>query len=176
MLMTKKKKFILILGSSGAGKTTLSNILARERDLAKLSEDDFVFSMNPRTMITRIPTKKDRILGLESLWASLEVYLKAGRSVVVEGAFVDGPYYLEDFEKLAKKYKYEFTPILLKGSVEKRRERKLRKGWAMPRQLDLRLRRSAEQLGYPQKCDVIDTTKRRTKQANVDEIERAIDK
>lgn len=83
-----KHKLILIVGSSGAGKTTLAEMLAKERDCAFLSEDDFIFTMNPKTMITRAPRKQDRVLGMKSLWASLQVYLRAGRSVVVEGALV----------------------------------------------------------------------------------------
>lgn len=47
--------------------------------------------------------------------------------------------------------------------------------YAVPRAVDLRLRRSAEQLGYPEECDVIDTTKRRTKRQNLAEIDQVID-
>lgn len=125
-----RHKLILVVGSSGAGKTTLAEMLAKERDCAFLSEDDFIFTMNPKTMITRTPRRQDRALGMKSLWASLQVYLRAGRSVVVEGALVDGPYYLEDFRKLAEVYDYEFIPLLLKGSVQKRRDRKIRQGYA----------------------------------------------
>ena len=125
-----RHKLILVVGSSGAGKTTLAEMLAKERDCAFLSEDDFIFTMNPKTMITRTPRRQDRALGMKSLWASLQVYLRAGRSVVVEGALVDDPYYLEDFRKLAEVYDYEFISLLLKGSVQKRRDRKIRQGYA----------------------------------------------
>ena len=47
--------------------------------------------------------------------------------------------------------------------------------YAVPRAVDLRLRRSAEQLGYPEECDVIDTTKRRTKRQDLKEIDQVID-
>lgn len=168
-------KLVFIVGSSGAGKTTLSEMLAKEHDYALLSEDNFVFIMNPRTMITRRLHGDVRKQGMGCLWASLEVYLRAGRSVVVEGAFVDGPYYLRDFREVARKYDYIFVPILLDGSERKRRKRKKRQGYAVPQEVDLRLKHSAERLGYYRECAMVDTTKYRTKERCLKEITAKIE-
>ncbi len=167
-------KLVFIVGSSGAGKTTLSEMLAKEHDYALLSEDNFVFIMNPRTMITRRLHGDVRKQGMGCLWASLEVYLRTGRSVVVEGAFVDGPYYLRDFREMARKYNYAFIPLLLDGNERKRRKRKKRQGYAVPQEVDSRLRCSAERLGYFKECVIIDTTKYRAKERCLEEIEAAI--
>ena len=161
---------MFMVGSSGAGKTTLAEMLAREQDFMLLSEDVFIFDMNPRTKIARRLRDGDRELGMGSLWTTLRMYLEAGRSVVVEGAFVDGPYYLNDFRKLASECGYEFVPILLDGSARKRRKRKKRQGYAIPQEVDLRLRRSAERLGYWNDCAVVDTTKDRTKRKSLERI------
>lgn len=59
--------------------------------------------------------------------------------------------------------------------MQKRHDRKMCQDYAVPRAVDLRLRRSAEQLGYPEECDVIDTTKRRTKRQDLKEIDQVID-
>ena len=163
-------KLVLIVGSSGAGKTTLSEMLAKEYDYALLSEDNFVFSMNPRTMITRRLHGDVRKLGMECLWASGQTYLCAGRSVVVEGAFVDGPYYLANFRELAKERGCTFVPILLDGSEYERRKRKKRQGYAVSREIDFRLRHSAEELGYLKEAAIIDTTRYRSKKKNLEAI------
>ena len=169
-----QQKLIFIVGSSGAGKTTLSEMLAKKYDFALLSEDNFVFIMNPKTMITRRLHGDVRRQGMECLRESLQVYLRAGRSVVVEGAFADGPYYLRDYREMARKYNYAFIPLLLDGNERKRRKRKKRQGYAIPQEVDSRLRCSAEQLGYLKECAIIDTTKYRTRERCLEEIVAAI--
>ncbi|MCR4753589.1 MAG: ATP-binding protein [Candidatus Saccharibacteria bacterium] len=149
-----QRKLIFIVGSSGAGKTTLSEMLAKKYDFALLSEDNFVYIMNPKTMITRRLHGDVRRQGMECLRESLQVYLRAERSVVVEGAFVDGPYYLRDFREMARKYNYAFIPLLLDGDERKRRKRKKRQGYAIPQEVDSRLKCSVEQLGYFKECFV----------------------
>ena len=153
------KKLVVIVGHSGAGKTTLAEMLARKNDYALLCEDDFVFAMNPASMIKRIPRKSDRIYGLNNLKMVLGVYLGTKKSVVIEGALVDGPFYLDDFRKMAEKYDFDFIPVMLTGDEGKRRRRKVRNGYAVTKTQDARLRREARKLGYPEECKQIDTTK-----------------
>ena len=153
------KKLVVIVAHSGAGKSTLSEMLARKNDYALLCEDDFVFAMNPASMVKRIPRKSDRIYGLNNLKMVLAVYLGTKKSVVIEGELVDGPFYLDDFRKMAEQYDFDFIPIMLVGDESKRRRRKIRKGYAVAKTVDARLRRGARKLGYPEECHQIDTTK-----------------
>lgn len=166
------KKLVVIVGQSGAGKSTLAEMLARKNDYALLCEDDFVFAMNPASMIKRVPRKSDRIYGLNNLKMVLAVYLGTKKSTVIEGALVDGPYYLDDFRQMAEKYEFDFIPIMLVGDDAKRRRRKVRKGYAVTKTTDARLKREAKKLGYPDECKVIDTTKQSLKKTfdNLDKL------
>ena len=157
------KKLVVIVGYSGAGKTTLAEMLARKNDYALLSEDVFVYDMNPARMIKRLPTKNDWIYGLNNLKMVLSVYLGTKKSVVIEGALTDGPFYLDDFRQMAEKYEFDFIPIMLVGDDAKRRRRKVLKGYAVTKTIDARLKREAKKLGYPDECKIIDTTKQSLK-------------
>jgi dephospho-CoA kinase len=82
-----QRKLIFIVGSSGAGKTTLSEMLAKKYDFALLSEDNFVFIMNPKTMITRRLHGDVRRQGMGCLRESLQVYLRAGLRHIARSRF-----------------------------------------------------------------------------------------
>ncbi|MBO4855726.1 AAA family ATPase [Candidatus Saccharibacteria bacterium] len=152
-------QLIVLVGASGAGKTTLGKMIAEKCNYVHLGEDDFVFEMIPLALKQRKLGAGDREIGMRNLWSCIENCLKAGRSVVVEGALVDGPFYLDDFKELAVKHGAEYIPFLLSGTVAKRRLRKLRQGYAVTREQDKRLRDRAKQLRYTEKCTVVDTTK-----------------
>ena len=152
-------QLILFVGASGAGKTTLGKMVAEKCNYVWLGEDDFIFEMIPLARKQRRLGDGDREIGMRNLWVCIENCLKAGRSVVVEGALVDGPFYLDDIKELATKYKAEFIPYLLGGAAVKRRLRKLRQGYAVTRAQDKRLRDRAVELGYTKKCTIVDTTK-----------------
>ena len=166
---------IFIVGNSGAGKSTLAEWLAKENDFALLGEDDFVFKMNPGSMVERVARSKDRKIGMKNMMSVLANYLDNGNNVVIEGAFVDGPVYLDDFAKIAKKYGYEFCPIMLIVSRKKSIRRKKKKGYVVPEKIDQKLRKAAEDLGYTDKCIALDTGKyslKRTKVELADLIKR----
>ena len=164
-------KLIIVVGYSGAGKTTLSGIVAKECDFLVLSEDEFVFDMIPHTLIKRALRPEDRALGMKNLWGCMENGLKSGKSVIVEGALVDGPFVLEDYKKLARRYQADFVPILLCGAASVRRIRGIKRGYAVTSAQDKRLMACAKKLGYFENCTAIDTTKISRKRA-VAEIKR----
>ena len=155
------RKLVVIVGHSGAGKTTLARMLAEKNDYALLSENDFVFQMNPASLQRKLRRDSDRIYGQNILKLALTVYLGTGRSTVVEGDFVGGPLYLDDFRQLAEKNDFQFVPVMLVGEELRRRRRRLRAGGFLPvsQAQDARMRREARKRGYPEECYQIDTTK-----------------
>ena len=165
------KKIIFIVGNSGAGKTTYAEELAKKYDFALLGEDNFVFKMNPGSMVKRVSRGNDRKIGMKNLNSVLENYIIEGISIVIEGAFVDGPLYLDDFLKIARKNNYDFCPIMLVVDRRKSIRRKKKKGYVVPEVIDRRLREAALKLEYPEKCYVFDTGKQSLKKG-LKEIEK----
>jgi len=154
-----KKFLITIVGWSGAGKTTLARELAKKHDFANISEDYFVFDMNPRSLIKRTARDVDRKIGMENMLLVLDNYMKNNKSIVVEGALVDGPVYLCDFEQIAKEHEYNFVSIMITADKKTRRNRKKKKGGhVISSGLDRRLIKMAKTLGYTKIDNVIDTT------------------
>lgn len=171
----KSRNLILIVGYSGAGKTTIATKICQKYNLPLLSEDNFVFKMHPHTMITRVADGEARRFGMQNLFSVLENYMATDRSIVVEGALVDGPATLVDFQALAKAHHYNFVPIMLTAESKQRRKRKKRKkGYVIPRKLDNRLIRAAESLKYNETCTIVDNTKLSEKKtlAAIEEIIR----
>lgn len=78
-------------------------------------------------MITRVADGEARKFGMQNLFSALENYMATDRSIVVEGALVDGPTTLVDFQALAKAHHYNFVPIMLTAESKQRRKRKKRK-------------------------------------------------
>ena len=71
---------VIILGVSGAGKTTLGKLLARELGWAFYEADDFHSPANVEKMHAGIPlTDEDRSPWLESLRELVKRCLAAGR-------------------------------------------------------------------------------------------------
>ena len=155
-----KKFLVVIVGWSGAGKTALAHELAKKHDFANIGEDSFVFDMNPKSLIKRVARVADRKIGTENMLLVLNNYMKNQKSIVVEGALVDGPIYLRDFEKIAEKNNYDFVPIMIIADEKIRRARKKKKiyNYVIPRKLDKRLIESAKLLKYDEISHVIDTT------------------
>lgn len=156
-----QKKIIVIVGNSGSGKTTISQDIAKQCDFACLSEDQFVFDMNPGSLIERKARKQDREIGMQNLLSVLQNYLKNNKSVIIEGAFVDPPIYLQDLAKIAEKNNYIFIPIMLlvERKVSVKRKKKKPNGYIVPERIDAYLRQSADKLEYQKICSVIDTSK-----------------
>jgi adenylate kinase family enzyme len=154
-----KKYMIVLVGWSGAGKSTLSHEFAKKHDFAKISEDDFVFHMNPRSFIKRTARSADRNIGMENMLLVLDNYIKNRKSIVIEGALVDGPTYLKDFENIAKENNYNFVPIMIIADRKNRRSRKKKKGYVVPMKVDKKLIETAISLGYHEVDNIIDTTK-----------------
>ena len=158
--MKKRKQMLMVIvGYSGAGKTTVAKEFGAKYDLVMLNEDDFVFKMNPASMIKRVARENDRVLGMENLMLVLEHSLKTGKSVVIEGALVDGPVYLRDFKDVAKRYNCVCVPVMLMAERKVRVNRKKAKnGHVISARLDKRLRGEAKKLQYHKACKVVDTT------------------
>ena len=160
-----KPTLIVLVGHSGAGKTSLARELGEKYDFGVLSEDNFVFKMNPRSLVERVARQVDREIGMGALVRALEVYFEYKKTVILEGAFVDGPLYLRDFREMAQKSGYGFKSIMLTADRKQRVKRKKRKnGHVISEVLDQRLRKAADDLGYREDSVEVDTTKQKLKQ------------
>ena len=167
-------KLVVIVGYTGAGKSTTAQALAYAHDWAYLEEDDFVFGMHPSSMRKREASLRDRRMGMLNLQSVLSNYLRKGHSVVVEGALVDGTMLLKDFAKMAELYDCKFVPIMLVAKEAKRRMRRRINGkYVVPKRIDARLVKKADHLKYAEQTTVIDTTNMSRKRV-LTEVEKLV--
>jgi predicted kinase len=156
--MTVRTNLLVIIGAAGTGKSTLAYEFAKKHDYVLIEEDYFVFGMHPASMIKRIARQSDRKLGMENMLTVLSDHVKAGKNVLVSGAFVDGPVRLHELSEWAKATGYRFVPVMLAASEPTRRKREKTRGYVLPRLLDRQLAKKAERLKYAEQSHVLDTT------------------
>jgi gluconokinase len=81
---SRKKMIIILMGVSGAGKTTLGQLLASQLGWAFADADDYHSAINVEKMRTGIPlTDADRAPWLETLRVLIAGWLTAGKNAVL---------------------------------------------------------------------------------------------
>lgn len=170
-------KLLIITGYSASGKSTMSFKFAKKHDYALLIQDNFLFKMNPSSLVSRWPKPYDHGISITNMQSCMKNYMETGKDIVIEGAMVsisdDDPLDIASFIDLAKKYKYEPIWISLVADEKTRRKRQKKRGNTLKRHIDKRLIKAADELHIKYSPHVIDTSKLTMKQC-LESIEKIV--
>ncbi len=156
-------RFLIVMGVSGSGKTTVGKALAEELDWFFIEGDQFHSKANVDKMAKGIPlTDEDRAAWLDSLRTEIENYLSKGKAAVLACSALKHSYR----EKLRVDKQVQFVFLNIPFDVAKERLAK-RKGHFMPASL---LESQFETLQQPEGDDSINVDAQKTPDQIVKEV------
>ena len=119
-------RIVIITGSPGTGKTTVSAILARESGLEKsvhMHTDDFYHYLSKGAVPPHLPESNSQNQSVMSaLLEAAKCYARGGYDVIVDG--IVGPWFLEPWRNAAKEG-CEIHYIILRAGKEETLRRAL---------------------------------------------------
>ena len=170
-------KLVILNGYSGSGKSTLAFKFAKEHDFALITQDHFLFRMNPSSLKTKQPTSSDHKISLLNLLSVTENYMKAGKDIVIEGALVSitdvDPMDISDFVNLAEKYSYAIKIITLVADEKVRKQRQRKRGCVLKPHIDKKLVNASRSQAISRYNFQLDTSKLTIKKS-LEELENII--
>ena len=124
MCFMKKGRIVIITGSPGTGKSTISSILAKESNMSKsvnMQTDDFYHYLSKGAIPPYLPESNEQnLIVIEAFLESAKRYARGGYDVIVDG--IVGPWFLEPWKALAQE-DYEVHYIVLRASKKETMKR-----------------------------------------------------
>lgn len=120
----KSGRIIIITGSPGTGKTTVSAIVAKESSMEKsvhMHTDDFYHYLSKGAIPPHLPeSNAQNLIVIEAFLEAAKRYVRGGYDVIVDG--IIGPWFLEPWLKIAQEG-YEVHYIILRATKEETMKR-----------------------------------------------------
>lgn len=110
-------RIVIITGSPGTGKTTVSAIIAQETRLERsvhMHTDDFYHYLCKGATAPHLPESNEQnLIVIEAFLEAAKRYVRGGYDVIVDG--IVGPWFLEPWKKAAQNG-YEIHYIILRAN------------------------------------------------------------
>lgn len=117
-------RIILITGSPGTGKTTISSIVAKETDMEKsvhMRTDDFYHYLSKGAILPYLPESNEQnLIVIETFLEAAKRFVQGGYDVIVDD--IIDPWFLKPWIAIAKEG-YEVHYIILRAGKEETMER-----------------------------------------------------
>ncbi len=112
-------RIIIITGSPGTGKTTISSIIAKESNMEKsvhMHTDDFYHYLSKGAIQPHLPgSNKQNLIVIEAFLEAAKRYARGGYDVIVDG--IVGPWFLEPWLSSVQEG-YEVHYIILRANKD----------------------------------------------------------
>ena len=115
----EKGRIVIVAGAPGTGKSTVSEIVAKESDMEKsvyMHTDDFYHYLSKGALPPHLPESNEQnLIVIEAFLESAKRFARGGYDVIVDG--IIGPWFLKPWLKIVQEG-YEVHYIVLRANKE----------------------------------------------------------